>query len=313
MSLQAFHTDISPSAKHNPIHGGVGVYIPVGGGSALLGTIACTAVETRTKKNVILSNQHAFFPTINGKRLPVGTIIFQRGGGTIGKTYKTIAENNQFVRGAGAGQMPKLGPYHDSALAEATVPITNWINGIGPVNGITNPKTGMKVKFFGATSGLQKGTITNASYNTITLTTYNGAPVERVYKNMIAMDITIDPGDSGSLVVSDPDNKAVGLLWGREKDTGIELAGNIVNIAKVYGIEIGGQSATTPIPIPTPAPVPTPIPVPTPTPAPAFKIQDILLKEIDIAGHKAPVWLLGGGIVLLMGTVVTIGSIAGRR
>ena len=284
MSLQAFHTSTD---VHTPIHGGVPLVIP----GLLVGSIACAAVELSTKKPVLLSNQHAFFPVVNGKRLPAGTKIFQKGDSVhpVAQTYKTIAEPNPWPKSQAAAKMKTIGIYHDSALAEALIPTTNWINGIGKITGIANPKQGMKVKYYGATSLLQKGTITNPSDDVVVP---GGTDTVSVRKGLVSMDIGSAPGDSGSLIVSDPDNKAVGLLF--RSAAGVTGAGNIARISQVYGLEIGGESPVTPLPAPTDEPVPTP------TPTSTNKIQDILLKEIDVAGYKAPVWMLGGGLLASM-------------
>ena len=239
----SYHTDKSPNAKHIPIHGGVAGIIQVPGRGTIIGTIACVARERATGRGVLVSNQHAFFPVVDGVRMPVGTKIYQRGPAGINlvaESYKTIAEKNPWPESKAKQALKQVGIYHDSAIAKAVVPTTNWVNGIGPVTGIATPKKGMRVKMFGGKSGLLRGKILESNSTSVSPV---GEGKVSVRKGLIRMDLPTGPGDSGSLIVTDPDNKAVALLFGGAGGTG-SVGGSFARVAEVYGLEMGGQ--TTP-------------------------------------------------------------------
>jgi hypothetical protein len=134
---------------------------------------------------------------------------------------------------------------------------------------------------------------------------------------------TVLNGDSSSLVVEKGTNKAVGILTGVfTKGTfgyptnggGLARGCKASAIVKAYGVSFVGKpgvynpsgkclsGCTTSIPA---------SPTPSTSPSPTIGIRNILLKEINIAGYKAPVWLVGGGLLASM-TILMIAT-ANRR
>ena len=240
------------NVKHIPIHGSIAIYTKIPGAGQEVGTMACIVWEGN--KPLILSNQHVLYPNSATVRPKVGDLVYQIGDSApIGKLYKTIAEPNPWPAGT---KTSGVGTYHDSALAEPLVDVSDEVNGIGKITGHKDPQVGMNIRFNGNKSGLRKGKITGVNKN------YSN-PVAggkiSIVKNVFTHSAGSDHGDSGSLIVSD-DNKAVGLVYSGT-GVGSEGTGCLASvIASKYGISFAKPSGapTTSTPAPTPSPTTTP-------------------------------------------------------
>lgn len=249
---RSYHTG-PQNTKHIPIHGSIAIYTKIPGQGQEVGTMSCIVWEG--DKPLILSNQHVLYPNSAKVRSKTGDPVYQVGDTTtpIGKLYKTIAEPNPWPAGTKASG---VGTYHDSALAEPLVEVSDEVNGIGKITGITDPVVGMNIRYNGNKSGLRKGKVTkiNVTYQNPVA----GGKVS-IVKNVFAHDAGSDHGDSGSLIVSD-DNKAVGLVY---SGSGVGTDGNgclASVIAAKYGISFTKPSSAPTTPAPTPSstePVPT--------------------------------------------------------
>lgn len=285
---QSYHTG-AQNVKHIPIHGSIAIYTKMVGQGQEVGTMACIVWEGN--KPLILSNQHVLYPNSATVKPKIGDLVYQVGDGApIGKLYKTIAEPNPWPVGTNPSG---VGTYHDSALAEPLVEVSDEVNGIGKITGMTDPVVGMNIRYNGERSGLRKGKITkvNVTYN-------NPVDASRVsiVKNVFTHSAGSDHGDSGSLIVTD-DNKAVGLVYSGS-GIGADGKGCLASvIAAKYGISFARPSST---PDPTPSPSPTETPMPTTTTAnglPSFVMEKP--------------FIVGVGIILV-GLMIT-GVAAGQR
>lgn len=113
----------------------------------------------------------------------------------------------------------------DAALAKVTNPdiITSWqgdfIDGYDTPSRILPPKTGMLVKKFGRTTGLTRGVITTCAAGHMPLLYHADGFNALVYFSNFwfiqnyGNDLFAHPGDSGSLVVTNDAQAAVGLLF----------------------------------------------------------------------------------------------------
>lgn len=103
----------------------------------------------------------------------------------------------------------------DAALARPLDPdmFSDDLLGIGIVNETTLPKLGMRVRKFGRTTSYTEGNITllNATVN-VAYSTARGTRTAR-FVGQVITEAMSQGGDSGSLIVDDTANKAVGLLF----------------------------------------------------------------------------------------------------
>jgi len=159
---RSFHT-ASPRIKHIPIHGGVSVYVKIPGTTKIfIGTLSGVVINKSTGKRYLLSNQHVFFPYQSGSpNIKPGLPVFAVGDSRnpVAKTTITKAEQNPWSKSQQAQALSSIGDYHDSALAEALVPVSMEVNTIGIQKSAVEPIAGMKIKYYGEASGLQRGTI----------------------------------------------------------------------------------------------------------------------------------------------------------
>lgn len=288
----AYHT-ASPGSAHIPVHGGISVYTKVPGvyPSIAVGTLSGVVIDRSTKRKYLISNQHVFFPT--GPSVKPGLQVYHAvdkiADKPIAKTYLTKGEPNPWPKEKRAEGERTVGSYHDSALAVPLINTSMEVNNIGKQGKMIEAKKGMRVKFFGKTSRLQRGVITNPSSNFVVA---KGDKFS-IQKDVILADITSNPGDSGSMVFTE-DNRVVGLLYA--ETTGKREANicKATTIARAYNVafseaEVGGGGEggdEPPKPKPEPKPKPTPIPFP-----------DI---NIDFSDRTTQLLFIGGGVAVVL-------------
>jgi hypothetical protein len=194
-------------------------------------------------------------PVPNGPTQPGGCLGAVAGvanfvGGLLGSNNRlTVASKAQIeaaraasatVRAMAPG-MPPIGPavpenMVDCALAKPIDPnmFSDDILGIGIVNETIEPALGMRVRKFGRTTSYTEANITllNATVN-VAYSTSAGTRTARFVGQVIAEAMS-QGGDSGSLVVDEDENKAVGLLFAGSQlatiFTPIDMVLNALNI-----------------------------------------------------------------------------------
>lgn len=344
---RAYHT-AAASAEHIPIHGGVAVYIKAPGQTDFrTRTLSGVVVNKTTGHKYLLGHESYLFPGTTNNNVPlpggtnVGNPLFQVGNPntSIGSTshYPSISQYTKLFPVETPHDDPAMlgsvADYNAGAIAIPSVAVSFDCLGIGKQGPMIEPKVGMKVKYYGAGSGLQRGKIT-------TITRHNSvvSPIDPTKKyienNKIAMEIISIRDDTGSLLVTDDSkNNVVGILDSQAEiinGKSIAAAGKASVIAGQYGVyfsdtEYKGPAPTGTPPLPTPGPTPIPVPggtmpiptpppggetppgeplPPVPAPAPSGDIGSILTGTIDIGNMKIPVWLIAGlggvGLVAIM-------------
>ena len=275
MIYRAYHAGPA-SALHIPIHGGIGIYNrtvsvvnPATGARTIdYGTLGCIVTHKTTNKPYILSNQHVLYPS--GKKYGIGDLIYEQG-----TDKQAIGRTSQFGHQLffAAGE-----PYIDAALAEPLAPVSYEIPGIGYIRGMTEPVTGMKIKLLGARSGFLTGQITNAN------------PVVAGKQGLFFHNAPSIGGDSGSAIVSDPDNLMVGLNMQTSMVGGVPtgIGCRASAIAAKFNIDY-----TAAIPV---TPAPSLIPV-TPTPLQPSQLGTFLSTP---QGQQIGMIVIAGLIVLAL-------------
>lgn len=157
----------------------------------------------------ILSNNHVL---ADENRLPVGSPIFQPG-----LLDDNNAAANQIAEFTRDVQLQAATPNQvDCAIAKVlkTSSVTNQILTIGSPQGITDAQIDMTVHKFGRTSSYSVGRVTSVDTDvTVQYETGNYTFTGQ----MIVVGLNGQPfsaaGDSGSLILERPENRAVGLLF----------------------------------------------------------------------------------------------------
>lgn len=185
----------------------------------------------------ILSNNHILANGTDGRdgRSRIGDPVLQPGSVDGGSSGDTIAQLYAFSpvnpeKKGGQGPLNKI----DAALA---VPIgqnliESPILGLGPVYRTTSARPGMPVFKSGRSSGVTRGTVASVG-NTIRVD--DDKDREYIFEDQIGLTAASEPGDSGSLVVSQF-GRAVGLLFaGSEKYTFINP---INSVLEYFGVSL---------------------------------------------------------------------------
>lgn len=191
--------------RWRPAPGGVSI----GHYKITAGTLGAVVYDRCRGRKFILSNNHVFANSTNGKdhRASKGDPILQPGpinGGTV--KCDTIARLYRYVplKDKGINIV-------DAAVARPLRPrlIDPYILGIGTVKGTSLPELGMIVKKSGRTTGVTYGRI--RVINAIVSVHYHNGRILK-FTDQILVNAFDQPGDSGSLVL-DEYNRAIGLLF----------------------------------------------------------------------------------------------------
>lgn len=115
----------------------------------------------------------------------------------------------------------KLSLIMDAAIGKventASSLVGKYTKCFGPLNGLQTAKLNMKVKKCGRTTRLTTGTITSINVSVKVKGNYpNG---KFIFKNQIMTTFMSRPGDSGSLLVNQNNNKVVGLVFAGDNKT----------------------------------------------------------------------------------------------
>ncbi|MBN1560909.1 hypothetical protein JW998_11705 [candidate division KSB1 bacterium] len=226
----------NPQSRHRPAMPG----ISIGHYAISAGTFGAVVRDATTNERLILSNNHVL---ANSNSAAKGDTILQPGRADGGKDPQDrIADLERFVKinwkdGGGDDNCP-IATFFESLLnlfaaltgsgtrlkqvranainlidAAVAKPVNNeiiedQILKIGAVSGTAEAAIGMTVKKSGRTTGYTEGVI-----NTLDATVeVSYGSTTAIFEQQIFTNYMSDPGDSGSLIVSE-DNKAVGLLF----------------------------------------------------------------------------------------------------
>lgn len=229
------------------------------------GTLGAIVKDKKTRKPMILSNNHVLANITNGRdnRAQIGDPILQPGSYDKGnKTNDVIGYLERFIplnKGEGAAEcqvaiaverffnffIHLLRPNYnmrffknegsnlvDCALARPSSDqaVSNDIIGVGQVQGVKEAAVGMKVQKSGRSSGLTNGSVVAIGSS---VSVNMGDSEVAVFDNQFVTTPISKSGDSGSLVL-DMGNNAVGLLFaGSEKATVCNRIQNVLNLLKI--------------------------------------------------------------------------------
>ncbi len=181
--------------------------------SVTTGTLGCL-VQDRQGTRYALSNNHVFAASNNGT---IGDLIVQPGpsdGGVApGDTIARLAMWVPVFFSSSYADPDRKINYIDAATAELTNPalVQPDIQRIGRVSGMVDASTGQAVHKHGRTTGYTTGTVGGISVDIFV----NFGGQLAWFKDQIEINTPgfSDHGDSGSLIVTNPANEAVGLLF----------------------------------------------------------------------------------------------------
>lgn len=240
--------------------------VSVGHYQITAGTFGALVHDATTGRPMILSNNHVLANITDGKdgRAKIGDPVYQPGRYDGGGEADTIAHLERFApilkmtaeetcpiaRGAerlGNYFLKLTFPSHqmklirksggenlvDAAVAALVNPedATSDILEIGPVEGTAEATPGLKVMKSGRTSAISRGEVQALG---ATVRVGLGDAGFAVFTDQIVTTAIAQPGDSGSLVVTDDEHKAIGMLSaGSAQATVVSKMENILKLLEV--------------------------------------------------------------------------------
>jgi hypothetical protein len=183
------------------------------------GTLAYFCRSTRSGDSpddvFLLSNNHVLADVNNGS---AGDRVLQQGPADGGTMQEHVANLHRFVRIRLGGD---VGNRVDAAIARLleNVPHSVTMCGIGRITGTATAVEGMRVRKHGRTTGLTEGFVDDESIDAVVGMDHNDPSVVAKFENQLRIE-RVAPfpsfglgGDSGSLVVSGTEPRAVGLYF----------------------------------------------------------------------------------------------------
>lgn len=249
-SIQAYY---DPTQKFRPAPGGVSIghknitagtlgivvvqsntspspYIPGETYCSIFGVSLCPVPEqVSVGKVYILSNNHVL---ANSNNAEIGDAIYQPGSYDGGSSGDTIAYLSKYIPIEYGGQFNKV----DCALAESINPgevVERTILEIGEISGSIEAELGMLVRKYGRTTQLTLGSIIQI-HATVDVGGYPGGIAR--FKDQIITGVMAAGGDSGSLLVEQGGNRAVGLLFAGSSI--VTVFNRIANVEEALEIKI---------------------------------------------------------------------------
>ncbi len=232
------------------------------------GTFGAVVYDLKTGRKLILSNNHVLANLTNGRdgRANVGDAILQPGPYDGGSERDRIATLLRFVplersptaatcalaraaERAANWLLARTAPAYrarlyreaahenlvDAAVALPDSPelVSEVIYELGPVTGKARPEIGMRLSKSGRTTGVTTGEIKVVE---ATVRVFLGDVGEATFSEQIVTTPMAQPGDSGSLMVTQEENLAVGLLSaGSER---VSIGGTFENVERLLGVSI---------------------------------------------------------------------------
>jgi hypothetical protein len=212
-------------------------------GPCAAGTIACR-VKDRSGKLYALSNNHVYALENTAE---LGSKVLQPG---LYDTHCVLNENN--VIGTLFDFVPIKFDGSDNIVDAAIAAIIKdgkipRVGNATPSNGYGTPKSetvlasiGMPVQKYGRTTSLTKGTITGIN---ATLDVNYHFGTARCVNQVIVESRTpfVKPGDSGSLMVTDPSRNPVGLIFAADSNGKFVAASRIELVLDAFDVTIDGE------------------------------------------------------------------------
>lgn len=188
----------------------------------------------------ILSNNHVL---ANVNEAAEGDDVLQPGPADGGTVTDHAAEFHRFVRMRLGGDVPNR---VDAAIARLLPGVNHILSvcSIGRVTGIDRGVEDMRVRKHGRTSGLTEGVITDDTYDAIVGMDHNDPSVVALFQNQLRIERAGPSavfglgGDSGSLVMSRSDRRAVGLYFAGPDSGLYGIANHIGDVLDQLQIEL---------------------------------------------------------------------------
>ncbi len=228
---------VSRTAKYRPCPAGVSISHQ----SVTAGTFGIVCYDNNTNEPMLLSNNHVL-ANEHSIQLPgssIGDDIVQPGiidGGIVGRdTIAQLARTNELdIMGENE---------FDCAIAApiSTDDISNIILDIGMISNMGEPQIGDIVRKSGRTTSLTESKIVDVNatikvdYSRLGELTFKNQTI--IYPGFAA------GGDSGSVIVRNRDNAAVGLLFAGSET--ISIANKMIGVADHMNVNLGGGIVPT--------------------------------------------------------------------
>jgi hypothetical protein len=208
------------------------------------GTIAYFCRSTRKGDDpesvFVLSNNHVLANVNAGKK---GDAISQPGPIDGGTAEDDIATLHRFVKIKLGGRSENA---VDCAIGEL-LPDTKYqvkLCKIGKVKGVLAGSEGMRVCKHGRTTGYTEGSVTDELYDALVGMSHEDPNIAALFTNQLRLEV-VSPyqalglgGDSGSLVVSKKDKKAVGLYFAGPQNGQYGIANPIDKVLELLEIKL---------------------------------------------------------------------------
>lgn len=216
--------------------------VPIGVSTGNEGECSAGTIGARVKKGralYALSNNHVYALE---NEAPIGSRVLQPG---LYDTKCVYRESNVI------GSLDEYEPIGfsgenviDAAMASVSA---ETVGNATPADGYGTPKRqtvkaaiGQKVQKYGRTSSLTRGTV--AGINATIRVIYGSRVATFTDQVMVSgKGGFIKPGDSGSLLVTDPGKNPVGLLFAGNSSGAYAWANPIDEVLKAFGVEIDGE------------------------------------------------------------------------
>lgn len=208
------------------------------------GTIAYFCRSTRHGDNpshvFILSNNHVL---ANVNEAAEGDDVYQPGPADGGTASDHAAELHRFVRMRLGGDVPNR---VDAAIARLLPGVNHNLSicGIGSVTGTDRAVEEMRVRKHGRTTGLTDGVVTDDAIDSIVGMDHSDPSVVALFQNQMRIERAGSStvfglgGDSGSLVLSRDNRRAVGLYFAGPESGLYGLANHIGDVLDQLQIEL---------------------------------------------------------------------------
>jgi len=225
--------------RQRPVMGG----ISAGHRDITAGTIGCfcrsTAAGDDPAQVMALSNNHVL---ANVNAALIGDPLYQPGpldGGTLTDYFATL---HRFVPIKKGGQEKNRVDAAVGSLLPA-VAYDRAICSIGAINGTTSATEDLEVVKHGRTTGLTEGRVDDIAYNGLVGMDHDDPTVVALFEEQIRIVSTATSpiglsGDSGSLVISKAEKKAVGLYFAGPPNGEYGIANQISDVLQELQVEL---------------------------------------------------------------------------
>ena len=220
------------------------------------GTIGARVVDTKGNSDpsddtfFALSNNHVY---ANENNATIGDNVLQPGpfdeGTDPADAIGTLSDFEPIIFNCTCrGRICFCDPTHDNMIdAAIALSSTGDLDNATPSNGYTTPKSkpvpavlAQQVQKYGRTTSLTKGEVTGI--NATVVVGYDSGVARFVNQIIISSSSAfIKGGDSGSLLVTDPDRLTVGLLFAGNSTGKTTIANPIGPILTRFGVSIDGE------------------------------------------------------------------------